>query len=117
MRILIIEDELLIALDVEMALEDAGHTVIGTATTADEAVEMARAASPDLVVVDLRLADGSCGRTAVERIRAYQDVLVVFASGNVDPAMRERLRRLDPVAMLSKPYAPEAVVRAVAQAA
>lgn len=117
MRILIVEDELLIALDVEMALEDAGHVVVGTATTEDEAVEMAVASVPDLMVVDLRLADGSCGRHAVARIRKDQDVLVIFASGNLDPAMRDRLHVLEPVAMLSKPYAPSEIVQAVAKVA
>ena len=117
MRILIVEDELLIALDVEMALVDAGYVVIGTATTEAEAVALAREGAPDLIVVDLRLADGSCGRQAVETIRRDQDVMVIFASGNLDPAMRDRLQALDPIAMLSKPYAPDQLVRVIDAAA
>lgn len=85
MRILIVEDEFLVALDAELALQDAGHDVVGTAKTEDLAVEMALQHLPDLMIVDLRLAGGGCGRTAVERVRAEQDVDVIFASGNLDP--------------------------------
>ncbi|MGR3435442.1 MAG: response regulator [Shimia sp.] len=116
MRILIAEDELLIALDAEMALEDAGHEVVGTAVTEDEAVEMALAMRPDLMVVDLRLAGGSSGHRAVERVRAKLDVAVIFASGNLDPKTRAILAELMPVTTLSKPYGSAELVREVATA-
>lgn len=117
LRILIVEDELLIALDAEMALQDAGHDVIGTATTEKQAVEMALSQKPELMIVDLRLAGGGCGRAAVKRIRPILNVEVIFASGNLDPAMRARLEELEPVAMLSKPYGSDELVRTVETAA
>ncbi|PHP26430.1 hypothetical protein CJ301_16570 [Limimaricola cinnabarinus] len=117
LRILIVEDELLIALDAEMALQDAGHNIVGTATTEEQAVEMAISQKPELMIVDLRLAHGGCGRAAVERIRLILDVEVIFASGNLDPAMRARLEGLEPVAMLSKPYGGDELVRTVETAA
>jgi DNA-binding NarL/FixJ family response regulator len=116
MRILIVEDELLIALDAEMALEDAGHKVVGTAVTEDEAVEMAWTMRPDVMVVDLRLANGSSGYRAVERVQAELDVAVIFASGNLDPKTRKMLVGLRPIAMLSKPYGSAELVRVVAAA-
>lgn len=115
-RILIVEDELLIALDVEWTLQAAGYDVVGTATREDEAVEMALDTRPDLMVVDLRLAGGGCGRRAAERVRAVLDVTLIFASGNLDPATRIRLQALDPVAMLSKPYDGADIVRAISAA-
>lgn len=117
LRILIVEDELLIALDAEMALQDAGHDVVGTAETEDLAVEMALQYLPDLMIVDLRLAGGGCGRTAVERIRTEQDIDVIFASGNLDPKTKMRLEELEPVALLSKPYGSDELARIVDAAA
>lgn len=117
LRVLIVEDELLIALDAEMALEDAGHQVVGTATTEGKAIELALVHKPDLMIVDLRLKDGGCGRAAVEQVRSQLDVAVIFASGNLDPAMRARLAKLKPVALLSKPYGSDELVRLVDKAA
>lgn len=117
LRILIVEDELLIALDAEMALEDAGHDVVGTATTEEKAIELALIHKPDLMIVDLRLKNGGCGRAAVKEIRLQLDVPVIFASGNLDPAMRARLEEFKPIGMLSKPYGSDELVRFVAKAA
>ena len=117
LRILIVEDELLIALDAEIALEAAGHDVVGTATTEEQAVEMALSHQPELVIVDLRLAGGGCGRTVVKRLRPILDVHIIFASGNLDPAMRARLREFEPLAMLSKPYSSDELVRTIATSA
>ncbi|WP_051928668.1 response regulator [Palleronia rufa] len=114
--ILIVEDELLIALDAEMTLQDAGFEVVGTAATEDDAVTMALEARPDLMVLDLRLADGGCGRRVAERVRTEIKVAIVFASGNLDPAKKRELDPLDPVAMLSKPYDGPELLRAVAAA-
>lgn len=118
---MIVEDELLIALEAEMTLSDAGHDVVGTAATEDAAVAMAEAERPDVAVVDLRLAGGTSGARMAERIRAADDpavsgIAVVFASGNLDPATRASLAGLEPVAMLSKPYLPVQLIRAVARA-
>ncbi|MFQ6550273.1 response regulator [Aestuariibius sp. 2305UL40-4] len=117
MRILIVEDELLIALDAEMALEDAGHEVVGTATTEGKAIELALVHQPDLMIVDLRLKDGGCGRAAVEEVRSQLDIAVIFASGNLDPATKTRLEELEPIALLSKPYGSDELVRIVDEAA
>lgn len=116
LRILIAEDDVLIALDVEETLTEAGHEVIGTAVTEDEAVAMAAEMAPDLVIMDLRLARGSSGEAAARRIRETAPVALVFASGNLDPATRARLAEMEPVAFLPKPYLPLEVIKAVAAA-
>lgn len=113
-NVLIVEDELLIALDIELALEEAGYTVVGIAITGDEAVQLARQHSPDVMVVDVRLADGSRGPDAVERIRRNLEVAVIFANGNLDPRTRAQLERLDPIALIQKPFAPNQITDAVA---
>lgn len=117
LRVLIVEDELLVALDLEMALEDAGHAVVGTATTADEAVAMAAEAAPDVMVVDMRLADGSTGCEAAERVRRRMAVDLIFASGNLDAKTSRDLGAFEPLALIDKPYSHRQVLRALPQAA
>lgn len=113
LRVLIVEDEPLIAMDLEMVFEDAGHEVVGTARTADHAVAMARAQAPSLVIIDLNLADGTSGVDAARRIRLFSGVAIAFASGNLDAAQREELAVFEPVAAMPKPYMPTELLRAV----
>ena len=103
LSVMVVEDELLIAMDLEMQVEAAGHRVVGTATEADEAVRKAEAARPDVVLMDLRLAGGSSGVEAARRMFEGWRIHCVFLSGNLDPATRAALVDLEPYAMLSKP--------------
>lgn len=113
LRVLIVEDEPLIAMDVEMVFEEAGHEIVGIARTTDQAVDMARARAPSLVILDLRLANGASGIDAARRIRAFSSVAIAFASGNLDPVMRAELASFEPVAIMPKPYMPTELLRAV----
>ena len=113
-RVLIVEDELLIALGAEMALTDADHIVLGTATAEDEAVEMALRERPDLILLDLKLARGGSGRRVAERLQGQITVAIIFASGNLTPEVRAALAELAPVAMISKPYFDAQLLGAVA---
>lgn len=117
MRIMIVEDDLIIALDAEMTLREAGHEVVGTATTEDGAVTMALREQPEVMLIDLRLAGGGCGRRVAERVRAVLPVAIVFASGNLDGPTRRRLGVLHPAAMLTKPYLPQQLEAAIGKAA
>lgn len=111
LRVVIVEDNLLIAMDLEMQIEAAGHEVVGTAMAEDEAVVLVRAQKPDIVLMDLRLAGGTSGESAAERLHRRDGVRCVFVSGNLDPETRERLASFDPVAMLSKPVQPQELLR------
>ena len=113
MRILIVEDELLIAWEAEMALSDAGHDVVGTAPTVEKAVELAERHHPDVIIMDLRLKNGGSGVTAATMIRAKMDAEIIFASGNLDPDCRARLASFNPLAMISKPYKGDDLVQAI----
>ena len=106
LRIVIVEDELLIAMDIEMTVEDAGHEVVGQAMTADEAVQMVGRERPHAVLMDLRLANGSCGADAARRIRDRYGIRSIFLSGNLTPDKRAELADLEPLAMLNKPFSP-----------
>lgn len=103
MRILIVEDEVLIALDLQMRIEGLGYQVVGTAVSESEAIELARSAVPDLVLMDLRLVGPSSGKAAALAIRQELDVPSIILSGNVHEITDAEEAVMRPVAMLSKP--------------
>ena len=114
-KVMIIEDEALIAMDLESLVELMGHEVTGIARTRDEAVRLGREARPDLVLADIQLADNSSGIDAVnDLLAAMPDMPVIFIT-----AFPERLltgERPEPAFLIAKPYTPPQVVSAVSQA-
>jgi len=112
-RILIIEDEPIIAMDIEMIVRDLGHEVVAVATTHREAVAEAQAHTPSLVLADIQLADNSSGIEAVQEILADLKVPVIFIT-----AFPERLLtgdRPEPAFLLTKPYQPATLRAAISQ--
>lgn len=113
-RVLIIEDEPLISLDLEGIVTEIGHDVVGIAQTRDEAVVLASEKRPGLVLADVQLADGSSGIDAVSDILKAVDIPVIFIT-----AYPERLltgEGVEPTFLLSKPFRPEMVKAVISQA-
>jgi CheY-like chemotaxis protein/DNA-directed RNA polymerase specialized sigma24 family protein len=113
-KVLIIEDEPIISLDLQSIVKEMGHTVAAIATTRDEAVRAARRTEPGLVLADIKLADGSSGIDAVRQILSEVQVPIVFIT-----AYPERLltgERPEPTFLVTKPFVPETVRVAVSQA-
>lgn len=113
-RVLIIEDEPIIAMDIETIVRDLGHDVSGIAVTRDEAVREAMADRPGLVLADIQLADDSSGIDAVSDILAQFPVPVIFIT-----AFPERLltgQRPEPTFLITKPFQRATVKAAIAQA-
>lgn len=110
LRILIVEDEFLIALELESLLQEAGHDVVGTAATSAEAISLAQTLSPDLAFVDIHLADGLTG---VDVARALSDrhVTVLFMTAN---AKRIPEDFAGARGVISKPYTERGVKEALA---
>lgn len=113
-RILIIEDETVIALDLSDLVTAAGHEVCAVATTASEAVEAAERERPDLVLADIQLADGSSGIDAVKSILSSFQVPVIFVTAFPDRLLTGE--RPEPTFLITKPYSPDMVRTAVSQA-
>lgn len=112
-RILIIEDEPIIAMDIEMIVRDLGHDVVAVATTHAEAVAEAQRHQPGLVLADIQLADNSSGIEAVQEILTGLKVPVIFIT-----AFPERLLtgdRPEPAFLLTKPYQPATLRAAISQ--
>jgi DNA-directed RNA polymerase specialized sigma24 family protein/CheY-like chemotaxis protein len=113
-RVLIIEDEAVIAMDLSDLVTAAGHEVCGMETTASGAVAAAKRERPDLVLADIQLADGSSGIDAVKEILESFDVPVIFITAF--PARLLTGERPEPTFLITKPYSPDMVRAAVSQA-
>lgn len=112
--VLVIEDEPLIAMQLESLVAELGHQVVATAATRSQAVEAFCQHGPGLVLADIQLADASSGIDAVEEILAMGDVPVVFIT-----AYPERLltgERPEPTYLVTKPFREETVRTAISQA-
>jgi DNA-directed RNA polymerase specialized sigma24 family protein len=112
---MIIEDEMLIAMDIDAIVKEMGHRVTGIARTRDQAVQLATTEKPDLILADIQLADNSSGIDAVNDIlSATGELPVIFIT-----AFPERLltgERPEPAFLITKPYSEEQVRSAVSQA-
>jgi CheY-like chemotaxis protein len=113
-RVAIIEDEPLIAMDLENLVESLGHEVVGLARTRVEAVALARASRPGLVLADIRLADGSSGLDAVNEILETFGVPVIFITAYPETLLTGQ--RPEPAFLISKPFRAETVKAIVSQA-
>lgn len=82
LRILIVEDEFLIALELESLLQDAGHHVVGIAASSEEAIALGRERAPDLAFVDIHLADGLTGIDVARHLSDEHHVTVLFMTAN-----------------------------------
>ncbi len=113
-EVLIIEDEPVIAADIEALVKELGHQVLDIAATRREATDAVNRRTPGLVLADIQLADGSSGIDAVKDILAEHNVPVIFIT-----AFPERLltgERPEPTFLITKPFQPETVKAAIGQA-
>jgi DNA-directed RNA polymerase specialized sigma24 family protein/AmiR/NasT family two-component response regulator len=112
--VLIIEDETFIAMDLEGLVESLGHRVLGVARTHSEAITLAKAKRPGLILADIQLADGSSGLDAVNELLRLFEVPVIFIT-----AYPERFltgERPEPAFLIAKPFQPANVSAVISQA-
>jgi CheY-like chemotaxis protein len=113
-EVLIIEDEPLIAFDLQRIVKDLGHRVSGVARTEKEALAAVAKKRPGLVLADVQLADGSSGLNAVKKFLQQGELPVVFVT-----AFPERLltgTRPEPTFLVTKPFQPEVLKAIISQA-
>lgn len=115
MRILIVEDEAIIAFTMDDALTAAGHVVVGIARDEEAAEILAAECRPDLALVDLRLADGASGATAARLLRERHGIPSIFVSGNPLDC-RQVSGGLGVLGCLSKPFNDDDLKEAVTAA-
>ena len=103
-RILIVEDEPLIAEDIAQSLRDNEFEVTDICESADEAMRSAKANRPDLALLDIKLEGAIDGIMLAAMLKSEFDIPFIFITSNSDKATVERLAKLEPAGFLSKPY-------------
>ena len=110
LKVMIAEDDLMMADMLEDVLVEGGYEVCGIARTVEKGVELGERHQPDLAVLDLRLAGGGLGTEIATRLNRRGQLGVLYATGNIG---HMGLTKADGEACLGKPYRPEDVVRAL----
>lgn len=105
-RVLIVEDDQLVAVDLEGRLERLGYQVVDAAAAGDEACAKVATLQPDLILMDVRLAGPMDGIEAAQRIRQISAAPIVFLTAHCDAATLERAKQVEPYGYLVKPLVP-----------
>ena len=113
-KVLIIEDEPIIALDLENLVTELGHRVVAVAATKDDAVAKAKSERPGLVLADINLGAGGSGIDAVSEILASFNIPVIFITAYPEKLLTGE--RPEPTYLIAKPFLPETVQATVGQA-
>ena len=116
MRVLIVEDDAIIAMHLALLVTELGHEVCATAVSAAGAIAQATAHNPEVVLMDIRLAQGSSGIDAAKDLHAGQGLRCIFLSANLDEQTRTALLPYAPIDFVGKPVLPVALQRALKKA-
>ena len=113
MRILLVDDDQLIRFVHQMFIERAGHEVVGVAEEETQAVRMALELKPDVVVMDIRLEDGTNGISAMRTIQQTLNIPAIYISGNSDNKTMEDAEKTIMNAFLVKPVTQDEIAKAI----
>src|SRR5262249_31199813 len=116
MRVLIVEDEAIVAMHLEMLVVELGHDICGTAASAAGAIAEAAIHCPDVVLMDVRLAQGSSGIEAARELHVRQALRCFFLSANLDELTKGALLPYEPIDFVGKPVLPILLKRALEKA-
>jgi two-component system, response regulator PdtaR len=116
MRVVVVEDEVFIRLDLLTHLQAGGHQVVGTADSAADAVQVVERTTPDLVLMDMRLIGEGDGIQAAIEIWNRFAIRSLFVSANLDAGARARAASANPAGFLEKPFTRTSLLAAVAEA-
>lgn len=116
-RVMIVEDEMLLALDLEDMLLDAGYDVVGQASDMHQAVALAERLEGhfDVAIMDVNLARGTNGVETAAALRQRWGVPCLFVSGNLDDLTRERAMEWQPIGFVGKPYSEREVLSSLSK--
>lgn len=119
LRVMIVEDEMLLALDLEDMLLDAGHTVIGQASDMPQAIALAEkvGGGVDVAIMDVNLARGTNGVETAAALRQRWNIPSLFVSGNLDERTRAEAQQWQPIGFVGKPYSEREVLSSLMQVA
>ena len=116
-EVLVVEDQVLIAIHLADLVEEAGHRVSGIAHDADEALAAAARHRPAFAIMDLRLSHGASGIDVARQLYELHGLRCLFVSANIDHEVRLRVAELQPLGFIGKPFLTAEVIAAVRDAA
>lgn len=117
LEVLIVEDQVLIAIHLQDLVEETGHRVGAIAHDAAEALAAAARRRPAFAIMDLRLAQGASGIDVARQLYESHGVRCLFVSANIDDDVRRRVAELEPLGFIGKPFLAAEVIAAVQKAA
>ena len=103
-RLLVVEDESIVALDLKARLNRLGYSVIGTAASGEEAIKLAEDGRPQLVLMDIRLRGDMDGIETAQILRARYNIPVIYLTAHADDATLQRAKTTEPFGYLTKPF-------------
>lgn len=103
-RIMIVEDENIIALDLKLRLSNLGYNVAAVVHTGEDAIKNAAILNPDLILMDVVLRGDMDGVQAAEKIKSIKDTPIIFITAYSDENTLQRAQRLSPFGYLIKPF-------------
>ncbi len=113
-RILIVEDDMIIAANISLQLSNLGYEVTGIETKGEEAVHHALETKPDLILMDIHLKGKSTGIDAAHEIHKILDIPIIFLTANEDDATFQKAKEAQPFAFISKPFSKQNLERTIA---
>ncbi|MEL7834033.1 response regulator [Fodinibius sp. Rm-B-1B1-1] len=102
-KVLIVEDEMIIAMLIERMVKNLGHEVLGKVSTGQDAIDVALGQHPDLILMDIRLKGAIDGIEAIQKIQEKVSMPVIYISGNTDLAHQKKMESTKYLDFLSKP--------------
>ncbi|MDG1276836.1 MAG: response regulator [Algoriphagus sp.] len=114
MRILIVEDDMIIAANISLQLSKLGYEVTGIETKAEEAIHHALETKPDLILMDIQLKGKSNGIDAAHEIHKVLDIPIIYLTANEDDSTFQKAKSTNPFAFISKPFNKQNLERTIA---
>ncbi len=116
LRVMLVEDEVIVAWDIAETVKRLGYTIVGTADSAEKAIALAETASPDLILMDIRLNGALDGIEAARIIRERTGLGVIYLTAHADLATMERAAATEPLGYVFKPFSQDGLQNALARA-
>lgn len=103
-KILIVEDEIIIAIDLKIRLENLGYHILGIALNGEDAIKKIREKNPDLVLMDIQLNGDMDGIKVAQQIRNQYNIPFIYITGSHDNSLLDRAKQTNPIGFISKPF-------------
>ena len=103
-KIIIVEDEIIIALDLKLRLENLGHYVLDIIFNGEDAIKKTGETNPDLVLMDIQLNGEIDGIEAAQQIRDLYNIPFIYLTGSHDNTILERIKITEPSGYITKPF-------------